>query len=140
MSLGRSSVSGIGTEGEGWPAPLGAGGRPSSALAANPPAERRASAMRDPRATAHRSTPGSQQTIGLGPHRTSRRYSSTASTSSFEPPHWPELALLSRRHRRADRAWHPCAAEREPTRGGDPRAKGSLADPSHANSSRSPFP
>src|SRR6266566_5337224 len=70
ISLGLSSVSGTLLEVGGWPVPLGAGGLPSSALAVSPPAERRASAMRDPRKTTRRNTRRSQQTIALRSHGT----------------------------------------------------------------------
>src|SRR5256885_16802294 len=70
ISLGRSSVRGIGLEVGGWPAPFGAGGRPSSALAANPPAERRASATKDPRRNSPGDTRRSQQNNAQEAHRT----------------------------------------------------------------------
>src|SRR5205823_3509862 len=78
ISLGLSSVSGMLLEVGGWPVPLGAGGRPSSALAVSPPAERRASAMTDARMRTPGVTPRSQQMEAPGSHRRSGRYRSTA--------------------------------------------------------------
>src|SRR5438552_10712074 len=77
ISLGLSSVSGIGLEDGGWPVPFGAGGRPSSALAGMPQAERRASAMTDARMTATGITWRSQPTAAPGSHGTRGRYRST---------------------------------------------------------------
>src|SRR5438128_2520142 len=78
ISLGLSSVSGTLLEVGGWPVPLGAGGRPSSAFPVSPPAERRASAMTDARMRTPGVTPRSQQMEAPGSHRRSGRYWSTA--------------------------------------------------------------